>query len=146
MELDPKTIKQRTENKNKKSFWPADTFYKKEASPSPACLADTSRHIVVRSVAWAEPSLVFSSIGDRDASQMCADTKGNDPFRVLHTVAVLLWIAKSGQRNCIFDRNFFRASAADKNRLSSPFDGHGLPHSNLVKRYVTQQQKTRNDA
>ena len=42
--------------------------------------ADTSRDIVVRSVAWAVPASVVSCLADRHTSEMSADTQHDEPF------------------------------------------------------------------
>jgi hypothetical protein len=54
----------------------------------------TSRDIVVRTVAGAEPASEVAGFADGHATQMCADAQHDEPFGLLDAVGVLLGITE----------------------------------------------------
>lgn len=85
-------------------------------------LADTTRNIVVRSMARTEPSTVITGVGDRDTAQVRTDTYDNHKFRLDHTVRVLFLVTEVFHWNGFFTRNFRGSSTTNKHRLSTPLD------------------------
>lgn len=49
-------------------------------------LADTTRSVVVRTVAWTVVATKVTSIGNWHTTQMCAHTNHNKPFWALHSL------------------------------------------------------------
>mmetsp|Transcript_9211 Transcript_9211/g.19128 ORF Transcript_9211/g.19128 Transcript_9211/m.19128 type:complete len:261 (+) Transcript_9211:91-873(+) len=89
-------------------------------------LADSSRNIVVRSVAGAEPSVVFSGIRYGDASQVGANGQDHNPFVGEDSVFVGLWVTQTAHwdgADCIY---FLGPSLSDENGFSTPLDGERL--------------------
>lgn len=55
----------------------------------------TSRDIVVRTVAWAEPTTKIACFTNRHTTQVSADTQHDQPFGLLDTVFVFLRITEN---------------------------------------------------
>src|SRR5579872_532782 len=89
-------------------------------------LTDTSRRIVDRAMARAEPALIFAFVTERDAAKMGADADDDEPFRLFDALGVGLRIAKLAHRrvNCVI--NLFLRPMTHENRLTAPFDGEDL--------------------
>ena len=88
--------------------------------------ADSTRNVVMRSVAWAEPSVVFSGIGHGNASQVGANGQNHDPFIGEDSVFVGLWVAQTAHWDGSDFCNFFGQSLSDKDGFSTPLDGQCL--------------------
>ena len=82
----------------------------------------TPRDVVVRSVAGTEPTTVVTGLTNGDTTQMCADTKHDEPFGLLHTVAVWLRVTQRLPFGifCFFDLAF--GTMTDEDWLATPFD------------------------
>lgn len=85
-------------------------------------LSYTSRNIVVRTVARAEPSSEITSFSDGHASQMCADTDHDQPLWLLDTVFVLLGVAQGLDFDVVGFLDLVGGSVADEDGLTAPFD------------------------
>jgi len=57
-------------------------------------LTDTTRDIVVRTVAWAVPTTVVTRFTDWDTTQVSADTKHDEPLGLLHTLSIRLGVTE----------------------------------------------------
>jgi hypothetical protein len=88
--------------------------------------ADSPRNVVMRSVTRAEPSVVISSIGHGDASQVGANGQDHDPFVGENSVFVGLWVAQTAHRDGSDFRYFFGKSLSDKNGFATPLNGQRL--------------------
>lgn len=103
-------------------------------------LTDSSTNVVVRSVAWAEPTIVFSGIRNRDASQVRADGKHNDPLRVDDTFFICFLVTKVTQWNSSNLLNLMGLSTSDEDGLSSPLDSDGITKLNVGKVKISSRQ------
>jgi len=56
--------------------------------------SDPTAGIIVGTVAWTVVTAKVTRVGDRYASQMCANTQNYQPFGILRADTVLLWITK----------------------------------------------------
>ena len=103
-------------------------------------LTDSSTNIVVRSVAWAEPTIVFSGIRNRDTSQVRADGNHNNPLRIDDTFFVCFLVTKVTQWNSSNLLNFVGLSASNKDGLSSPLHSDGVTKLNIRKVKISSGQ------
>lgn len=103
-------------------------------------LTDSSTNVVVRSVAWAEPTIVFTRIRNRDASQVRADGKHNNPLRIDDTFFICFLVTKVTQWNSSNLLNFMGLSTSNKDWLSSPLDCDGIAKLNVRKVKISSRQ------
>lgn len=82
----------------------------------------TTRDIVVRTVARAEPAAKVSSLTNGHTTQVRADTQHDQPFWLLYAVGVGLRIAKRLPLGVFGIFNFVLGTVTDENGLSSPLD------------------------
>lgn len=68
--------------------------------------SDTTGSIVMRPVAGAVVASKITRVGDGNTPQMGAYSKNNQPFRVLYSIVVVLWISESIYSNTLFSRYF----------------------------------------
>jgi len=86
----------------------------------------TSRNVIVRTVAWTEPSSVITSLANGNATQVRADTQHHQPFRPLCSLLIRLGITQvlpiclSGLLDLI------RGPVPDEHGLSAPFEDNIL--------------------
>lgn len=79
-------------------------------------------NVVVTTVARAEPSPVIASLTNGYATQVCANTKHNEPFWLLGPGGVRFWVAKGFDVDLIRFIDLVWGSVSDKHWLSAPFD------------------------
>ncbi|RDX64071.1 hypothetical protein CR513_57414, partial [Mucuna pruriens] len=75
-------------------------------------------------MAWAKPSTKVTSIWQWNATQMCANPDHNEPFWVLHSICILLGIAKRTNINTVCQLDVILGSAPDEHWLSTPLNGY----------------------
>jgi hypothetical protein len=93
-------------------------------------------------VARAEPSIVFSSVGNWDATQVRTDGNDNDPFILENTVFISLLVTKMAHWNCSDLLNFLGLTTSDKDGLSTPLDSDSLTEVNLAKVKISSSQSS----
>lgn len=89
-------------------------------------LADTSRDVVVGSVAGAEPTTVVTSLTDGDASKVSADTKHDEPLGALGALLVGLGVTERLDVNVVGLSNLVGRAVTDEDGLSTPLDDEVL--------------------
>merc|ERR1719343_248421 len=103
-------------------------------------LPDSSRNVVVRSVAGAEPSIVFSGIRYGDASQVGANSQDHNPFVGEDSVFVGLGVAQAAHGDGSDFLYFFGLSLSDENGLSTPLDGQSFAVFHLAEIEIGSRQ------
>lgn len=85
-------------------------------------LSNSTRNVVVRTVARAEPTTKVTGLTDRDTTQVSADTKHNKPSRVLNTLFVGLGITEDRNVNVTGLSNLVSSTVTNENGLTTPLD------------------------
>lgn len=88
--------------------------------------SNSSRNIVVRTVARAEPSSVISSLSNGDTTQVGADTQHDEPLSSLRPVLVAFRITQRLDVDCAGLVDLVLRSVSDEDGLSSPLDNEVL--------------------
>lgn len=78
------------------------------------------------SVAWAEPTSIITSLADRHTTQVGAYTQHNEPFRLLDSVTVGLWVAELLPVEVLGFLDLVAGAVADEDGLASPLDDNVL--------------------
>lgn len=87
-------------------------------------LTDTSRDIVVGTVARAVPSTIVTSLSNWDASQVSADTQHDQPLGLLGALSIVLGITELGNVDSVGLINLIGGTVTDEDGLSTPLDGN----------------------
>lgn len=82
----------------------------------------TAGDIVVRTVARTEPTTEIASLANRHTSKMSTDAKHDQPFRVLNTIAVGLWISQTLPLCILSLLDFIASPVSDKYGFASPLN------------------------
>ncbi|KAG5520515.1 hypothetical protein RHGRI_033184 [Rhododendron griersonianum] len=90
-------------------------------------LADPSRYVIVRTMAWAKPTSKVTSIWQGDTPQMGAYSNHHKPFRVLNSSRIILGVPKGGKVNTVGQLDVVLSSTSDENRLTTPLDCNSGP-------------------
>ena len=80
----------------------------------------------MRTVAWAEPSTIVSSLADRHTTQVSADTQHDEPLWLLDTVSIRLWVTKCLPVKVLGLLDLVCSSVTDENWLTTPLDDNVL--------------------
>jgi hypothetical protein len=94
----------------------------------------------MRTVAWAEPSSVVTSLTNWDTTQMGADTQHDQPLWSLDTLSIGLGVTEGGDVDLVGLVDFLGRSVTDENWLTTPLDDD-LFFSESVLRTVGQKWK-----
>lgn len=87
-------------------------------------LANPARDIIMGTMAWAKPSTKVTSIWQGNATQMCAYSNNNKPFRIFNPLWVRLWVTKRWNIYTICQLYILLCSAPDEDWLSTPLNSH----------------------
>lgn len=96
-------------------------------------LTDTSRCIIMGSMAGTVVSTIITSVGNGYTTEMSAHADHDQPLGVLDSVFILLGITKTRVIHGSLSLNFVSRPVADEEWLSSPFEGRVLAFGNIAK-------------
>ena len=78
----------------------------------------------MRTVAWAKPPTIVTSIWYGNATQMSADPNNNEPFWFFNSFQIILRGAKGANINTVCFPDILLGSVPDEDWLSMPLDGY----------------------
>jgi len=96
-------------------------------------LTDAATHIVVGTVARAEPAVVVTGVADGDATKVGADTEGDEPLGVNDTVRIGLGVTELAEVDVVGVLDLSLSAVADEDGLTTPLDDSAGALSDLSK-------------
>ena len=88
-------------------------------------LPDATTHVIVTSVARAEPSVVVPRAGDGHAAEVRADAEDDEPLGLLDALGVGLLVAELAEAARLGVGDLGVCSVADEDGLAAPLYGDG---------------------